>query len=228
MKIWTCRREVLREVSPEMPERGSKTSPVPVVGATFGIFSARSKWFHVGRDWWPWTKPDCFSVTRRQSNKQWSGGIAAHPAPKNSECKSPLEKISSRFFWDQDGILLIYYLPKSQTINAEYFSSLLVQLTDILKEKRRGRFTKGFCSCMTMPRLKGCLQPRRNWTTWAFSILITHPILRICPRRTTICSLEWKNNWKVAIFRPTRRSLLPRWPGWTDKLLIFFWVACKS
>ena len=31
-----------------------------------------------------------------------------------------------------------------------------------------------------------------------------------------------KNNWKFAIFRPTRRSLLPRRPGWTDNLLIFF------
>jgi len=46
-------------------------------------------------------------------------------------------------FWDQDGILLIYYLPKGQTINAEYYSSLLVQLKDILKEKRRGKVTKG-------------------------------------------------------------------------------------
>jgi len=38
----------------------------------------------------------------------------------------------------------------------------------------------------------------------------------------------WKNNWKVAIFLPTRRSLLPRRPGWKDKLLYFCWVACKS
>jgi hypothetical protein len=38
---------------------------------------------------------------------------------------------SSRLdFWDQDGILLIDYLPKSQTINAEYYSHLLVQLKD--------------------------------------------------------------------------------------------------
>ena len=39
-----------------------------------------------------------------------------------------------------------------------------------------------------------------------------------------------KNNWKVTIFRPTRRSLLPLRPGWTDNLLnfFFFWVACKS
>ena len=45
------------------------------------------------------------------------------------------------FFWDQDGILLIDYIPKGQTINAEYHSSLLVQLRDILKEKRRGKVT---------------------------------------------------------------------------------------
>ena len=32
---------------------------------------------------------------------------------------------------------------------------------------------------------------------------------------------NWKNNWKVTIFRPTRRSLLPRRPGWTDELLNF-------
>ena len=44
---------------------------------------------------------------------------------------------------DQDSILLIDYLPKGQTINAEYYSSLLVQLKDTLKEKLRGKFTMG-------------------------------------------------------------------------------------
>jgi len=33
---------------------------------------------------------------------------------------------------------------------------------------------------------------------------------------------DWKNNWKVAIFHPTWRSLLQRRPGWTDSLLNFF------
>ena len=38
---------------------------------------------------------------------------------------------------------------------------------------------------------------------------------------------DWKTNWKVAIFRPTRTSLLSRRFGWTDKLLNFFfeWLA---
>jgi len=36
-----------------------------------------------------------------------------------------------------------HYVPKGQTVNTEYYSSLLVQLKDILKEKRCGKFTKG-------------------------------------------------------------------------------------
>jgi len=81
-------------------------------------------------------------MTRRQSNNQWSGGITAHPAPKHSSVKIRW-KILVSIFWDQDGILLIDYLPKDQTINVEYYSSLLVQLKDMLKEKPRGKFTKG-------------------------------------------------------------------------------------
>jgi len=52
-------------------------------------------------------------------------------------------KVLASIFWDQDGILLINYLPKGQTISAEYYLSLLVQLKDILKEKRSGKVTKG-------------------------------------------------------------------------------------
>ena len=78
-------------------ERGSKMSTVPVVWTTFGIISARSKLFPVaigdhGR------KPGYITMTRRQSNNQWSGVMVAHNAPKNSECKIPLEKFSPRFF----------------------------------------------------------------------------------------------------------------------------------
>jgi len=46
-------------------------------------------------------------------------------------------------FWDQGGILLTDYLPTGQTLNAEFYSSLLVQMKDIFKEKRRGKVTKG-------------------------------------------------------------------------------------
>ena len=51
-------------------------------------------------------------------------------------------KVLASIFWDEDGILLTDYLPMGQTIKAECYSSLLVQLKDILKEKRLGKVTK--------------------------------------------------------------------------------------
>ena len=203
-----------------MPERGSKTSTVPVVWATFGIFSLGAIQMISCRDWWPWTKSDYITMTRRQSNNQWSGGIAAHPAPQKFRVQKSAWKVLASSFWDQDGILLIDYLPKGQTITHLCWC----KWRTFWRKNAARRSPRGSCSCTTMPRLTGHLQPRRNWPTWASNVLITHPILRIWPRRTTTCSLDWKNNWKVATFRPTRRSLLPRRPGWTDNHLIFFFL----
>jgi len=129
-------------------------------------------------------------MTRRQSNNHWSDGIAAQRTQKKFRMQKSAGKVLASIFWDQDGILLINYLPKDQTINAEYYSSLLVQLKDILKEKRSRSSPRVSCSCTTMPRLTGHLQPRRNWPTRASNFLITHPILRIWSRRTTTCSLD--------------------------------------
>jgi len=82
-------------------------------------------------------------MTRRQSNNQWSGGIEAHPGQTILSTKIRWKSSRLDFFLDEDSILLIDYLPKGQTINAEYYLSLLVQLKDILMKKRRRNVTKG-------------------------------------------------------------------------------------
>jgi histone-lysine N-methyltransferase SETMAR len=64
------------------------------------------------------------------------------PRPKNFRVQKSTGKILASIFRDQDGILLIGYLPNDRSINAEYYSPLLVQLEDILKEKRLGKVTK--------------------------------------------------------------------------------------
>ena len=88
--------EALCEVGPEMPQCRSKTTTVPVIWATFGIFLAQSKWFPVMiRDH---ERNLVITMTQRQSNNQWSGGIAAHSIPKNSECRYPLVKFSPQYF----------------------------------------------------------------------------------------------------------------------------------
>jgi len=80
------------------------------------------------------------SETKQQSMEWRQTGS---PHPKKLRVQKSAGKVIASIFWDQDGILLIDYVPKGQTINAEYYSSLLVQLKDILKEKRLGKVTKG-------------------------------------------------------------------------------------
>jgi len=52
--------------------------------------------------------------------------LSGSPRPKKFRVQKSAEKVLAFIFWDQDGILLIDYLPKGQIINAEYYSSLLV------------------------------------------------------------------------------------------------------
>ena len=97
-----------------------------------------------------------------------------HPAPTNSECQNPLEKFSPQFFWNKDGILLTDYLPKGQTINAEYYSSLLVQFKDILREKRRGKFTKRVLFVRDNTPAHGALTTQKKLAYLSFQCL-DHP-----------------------------------------------------
>jgi len=219
--------EALREVGPEMPECGSKTSTVPVVWANFAILFSAIQMISC-RDWWPRTKPGYITMTRRQSNNEWSGGIAAHTAPKHFECKNPLEKFSPRFFWDQDGIFLIDYLPKGPTINAEYYLSLPVQLKDILKEKCRGKVTKGFLFLHDNAPAHRALATQKKLAYLGLQFLDHPPYSPDLAPSDYHLFPELKNDWKVATFRPKRRSLLPRRPGWRDKVLFFFFGGLQK
>jgi len=71
-----------------------------------------------------------------------------------------------------------HYLPKGQTIIAKYYSSLLVQLKDILKEKRHGKVTKGFLFLHDNAPAHQALATQKK-LAWASNVLITHPVLQI-------------------------------------------------
>jgi len=87
----------------------------------------------------------------KQQSVEWRHSGSLHP--QKFRVQKFAGKVLASIIWDQDGILLIDYIPKGQTIKAEYYSSLLVQLTYILKEKRRPRegHQGGSCSCTTVP-----------------------------------------------------------------------------
>jgi len=119
-------------------------------------------------------------------------------------------------------------LPKGQTINADYYSSLRWNWRTFWRKNAAERSPRGSCSCTTMPRLTGHLQHRRNWPTWASNVLITHPILRIWPRRTTTCSKDWIKQLKVRHFS-SDAEVIAAAETWLDgQPSEFFWVAWKS
>ena len=173
-------------------------------------------------NWWPCSKPGYITMTQRQSNNQWSGGIAAHPAPKNSESKNLLPKFLPQSFGIKTASSSLIIFQRAKISMRSIPCLCWCNWRTFWRKNAAGRSPRASCSCMTMPRRSRHLQPRRNWPTWAFSVLITHPILRIWPRWTTAYSLDWKNNWMFAIFYLMWRSLLPRRPGWMDSLLNFF------
>jgi len=99
-------------------------------------------------------------------------------------------KVLASIFWDQDGILPIDYLPTGQTINAEYYSSLLVQLKDILKEKRCGKFTKGVLFLHDNAPAHQALATQKKLAYLDFHRLDHPPYSPDLAPRTTTCSLD--------------------------------------
>jgi len=99
----------------------------------------------------------------KQHSMEWRH--SGSPRPKKfREQKYVGIVLASIFFLDLDGILLFDYLPKGQTINEEYYTSLLAQLKDILKEKRRPRECRqgGLVLPRQCPGSPGTCNPEEN------------------------------------------------------------------
>jgi hypothetical protein len=97
-------------------------------------------------------------------------------------------------FFGIDGTLLIDYLPKGQTINVEYYPSLLVQLKDILKEKRRGEVTEGILFLHDNAPPHQALATQKKLGHLAFQCLDHPPYSLDLALSDYTCSLAWKNN----------------------------------
>jgi len=113
-----------------MPERGSKTSTVPVLWANSEFFRRDPIYFLSRLVTMDETRLYHYDLeTKQQSMEWWHSGS---PRPQEFRVQKSDEK-SSRFFGikTKSSSLIIFQRPKLSTIN----SSLLVQLKDILREK---------------------------------------------------------------------------------------------
>jgi len=182
---------------------------------TIQMISCRARLVTMDETWFYHHDPE----TKQQSVELQQSGSTR---PKKFRVKKSAGKfLASIFFWIKTAPSSLIIFQRATLSTRSITHLCWCNWRTFWKKNTAESSPRMSCYCTTKPRLTGHLQPRRNWPTWAYNILITHPILRICPRRTTTCSLDWKNNRKVTIFRSTRRSLLPRRPGWTDNLLNF-------
>ncbi|UYV81002.1 hypothetical protein LAZ67_19002479 [Cordylochernes scorpioides] len=75
-----------------------------------------------------------------------TGPITSHQSPNNNPCNGEppkaktvpsAGKVMVSVFWDSEGVLLLDFLNKGQTITGNYYAKLLKQLREAIKEKRR-------------------------------------------------------------------------------------------
>ena len=176
------------------------------------------------RDWWPWTKPGYITMTRRQSNNEWSGDIAAYPAPKNYECKNPLEKFSPRFFGIKtaSSSLIIFQRAKLSTRCSNYLC--WCNWNTFWSKNSAGRSPMGSCSCMTTPSSPGTCNPEETHLpglpmSWPPTLFSGSGPVGLPP-------VPWTKKKRIEIFRPTRRhSCRGDLVGRTTFWILFDWLA---
>ena len=74
-----------------------------------------------------------FQPKTKQQSKLWKHH--GSPAPKKAKSVISARKVMASVFWDSEGVLLIDYLSKGQTVTGSYYANLLRQLRQKIKRK---------------------------------------------------------------------------------------------
>ena len=59
-------------------------------------------------------------------------------------------------FWDAQGVIMLDFLTKKSTITGAYYANLLDQLRTAIREKRRGKLSKGILLQQDNARVHTC------------------------------------------------------------------------
>ena len=189
MKIWKCGS------SPRSGSWNAWKRIKNVNGASrlnrFGIFSARSKWFPLAIGDMDETWLYLYDPETKQQSMGWRRSGSPHPKIFRVQ-KSAEKVLTSIFFW----IKTVWYPPvwlSSKVPN--YQRGVSLTSAGAIEGHFEGKTPReGHQGVFVLTwQCRGSLgtAPRSNWPIWASNVLITHPILRIWPSRTTTCSLDW-------------------------------------
>ena len=65
-------------------------------------------------------------------------------------------KVMATVFWDVKGVIMLGFLPKRSTITGVYYANLHDQLKTAIREKRRGKLSKGVLLQQDNARVHTC------------------------------------------------------------------------
>ena len=109
---------------------------------------------------------------KAQSCRQWVG--PGSPRPKKFKMQPSAVKVMATVFWDANGIIMLDFLPKRSTITGVYYANLLDQLRTAIREKRRGKLSKGVFLQQDNARVHTC-KVAMDAVEWNGYELIPHP-----------------------------------------------------
>ena len=95
-----------------------------------------------------------YEPENKAQSRQWVG--PGSPMPKKFKTQPSAGKVMATVFWDAKGVIMLDLLPKRSTITGVYYANLLDQLKTAIREKRRGKLSKGVLLQQDNARVHTC------------------------------------------------------------------------
>jgi hypothetical protein len=122
--------------------------------------------------------------------KKWNSMMWKHPSSptaKKFKMTASVHKVMATVFWDMKGLLLVDFLNKNESINADHYIETLQKLRQAIRRKRVRMLTRGVKLCMTMQLptlLEKHVKPLRRWvgkfSNTPLTTLTSHPVTSTC------------------------------------------------
>ena len=95
-----------------------------------------------------------YEPENKAQNRQWVGPGSLRP--KTFKTQPSAGKVMATVFCDAKGVIMLDFLPKRSTITGVYYANLLDQLRTAIREKRRGKLSKGVLLQQDNARVHTC------------------------------------------------------------------------
>ena len=82
-----------------------------------------------------------YEPENKGQSRQWVGPGSLRP--KKFKTQPSAGKVMATVFWDAQGVIMLDFLAQKSTITGAYYANLLDQLRTAIREKRRGKLSKG-------------------------------------------------------------------------------------